>query len=104
MQMTKKTTSVSTPELAVELSNFNFELKDYKEQKMLVMTFNWRNLEDNRTWKSFKYYGLLGDEERLNLKIFKCENELEDKWSLAVFGQNWLIKSAIAEWLITEEL
>lgn len=100
----KKTTEKVATTLSVELSNFNFELKDYKEQKMLVMTFNWRNLKDSRTWKSFKYYGLIWDEDRLNLKIFKCENELEDKGSLAVFGQNWLIKSAIADGLITEEL
>lgn len=44
--MTKKNNTVSTPELAVELSNFNFDLQDYEEQKMMVMTFNRLNKTD----------------------------------------------------------
>ena len=102
--MTKKNNTVSTPELAVELSNFNFDLQDYEEQKMMVMTFNRLNKTDWRTWKSFKYYWVIWDEKKLNFEIFKCKNELQDKWSLAVFGRAWLIQKAIADWLITEEL
>lgn len=102
--MKKTTQTVSTPELAVELSNFNFSLQDYEDEKMLVMTFNWLNKKDSRTGKSFKYYWVIGDEKKLNFEIFKCKNELQDKWSLAVFGKTWLIQKAIADWLITEEL
>lgn len=102
--MKKTTTTVAATDLAVELSNFNFDLQDYEEQKMMVMTFNRLNKTDWRTWKSFKYYWVIGDEKKLNFEIFKCKNELQDKWSLAVFGRAWLIQKAIADWLITEEL
>lgn len=102
--MKKTTQTVSTPELAVELSNFNFSLQDYEDEKMMVMTFNRLNKTDWRTWKSFKYYWVIGDEKKLNFEIFKCKNELQDKWSLAVFGKTWLIQKSIADWLITEEL
>lgn len=105
--MAKKTTTTTTTTsatMAVELSNFNFELKDYEKEKMLVMSFNWRNLENWKTGKSFKYYGLIWDEKKLNFEIFKCKNEIDEKWSLAVFGRSGLIKKSIENWIITEEL
>ena len=102
--MKKTTTTVTATDLAVELSNFNFDLMDYESEKMLVMSFNWTNKKDWRTWKSYKYYGLIWDEKKLKFEIFKCKNEIEDKWSLAVFWRSGLIKKSIENWIITEEL
>lgn len=46
---TRKTqiaTASNSKELAVELSNFNFELTSYEDEKLLVLSYNWTNKED----------------------------------------------------------
>lgn len=98
--MTKKTTT----ELAVELANFNFKIENFEDEKMFILSYDWINKDDWRTWKSHKFYGLLKDWKRLSFLIFKAKAELDDKWSLAIFWNKGLLKTAISEWILTEEL
>lgn len=105
MKNTKSSQAIDSKNLAVELSNFNFELQDYEEgQKIYVVSYNWTRIEDWKTGTSFKYFGLLGDENKLKFKEFKARNEMKVNWSLAIFWRKGLLKTAQAAGLITEEL
>lgn len=47
MKNTKSSQAIDSKNLAVELSNFNFELQDYEEgQKIYVVSYNWTRIED----------------------------------------------------------
>lgn len=106
--MTKNTKVVkanNSKELAVELANFNLEIANYSNEKILVLSYDWINKETWNSWTKFKYYGILKeDTSRLDFLKFKALTEMAKQGSLAIFWKTGLIQTAISENLISEEL
>ena len=104
MKNTKTSQAIDSKEMAVSLSDFNYKIKDFEDEKIFVFKYQWNNIEKQKTWKKSKLFGLQGDEKRLKLLWFKAQEEEEENGSLAYFGQKWFLQTCIEEWILSEEL
>lgn len=106
MKNTKNTVVASnSKELAVELSNFSFELDSMEEKNFFILSYDWTNVESQTNGSKEKIFWLIKEkDERFDFLLFKATREIKKNWSLAIFGSKGLLKTLQEEHYITEEL
>lgn len=105
MKNTKNSQAIDSKQMAVELSNFNFELDSMQEKNFFILSYDWTNPEKKTSGSKEKIFWLIKEkDERFDFLLFKATREMKKNWSISIFWSKGLLKTLQEEHYITEEL
>ena len=63
MKNTKNSQAIDSKQMAVELSNFSFELDSMEEKNFFILSYDWTNPEKSTSGSKEKIFGLIKEKE-----------------------------------------